>query len=241
MAAFKTLLKIFESWKKLKKKTKKDDNNIERNNRKRFCESSKTLCDLAAKNAEQISGDRLGTENAKKEDVAILHDQRNARKMQMSTLDYVSREKWHKKRQRAETKNLKIPQALYSKTETPTANPIYLQDSSHSESDTSGREFSPCSSKRIQASNQTVSVQLPTKMLHSKTLTQVADNKKSLITNHYFSAVASMINVGSINNGFFSRFKNFQKLFQMQLDLGLPINQVSVACLVVVISIYSIQ
>ena len=44
-----------------------------------------TLFDLAAKNAErQISGDRLRTEKAKKEDVAFLHSQRNASKLQMS-------------------------------------------------------------------------------------------------------------------------------------------------------------
>jgi len=162
----KQLLKIFESWK--------------------FCESLETLFDLAAENAEQqISGDRLRTEKARKEDVAFLHDQRNARKMQMSTLDHESRAKWQRKRQRVETENLKITQALSSKTGKPTANPISLQDSSsHSESETSGEEFSPCSSKRIHASNQTVSVQLPRKILQSKTLTQVADREclsKSLL------------------------------------------------------------
>ena len=45
----KQLLKIFESWENIKK-SKKRDNNIERNNRKRFCESLETLFDLAAEN-----------------------------------------------------------------------------------------------------------------------------------------------------------------------------------------------
>ena len=95
--------------------SKKRDNNIETNNRKRFCESLKTLCDRAAKNAEQqISGDCLRTEKAKKEDVGFLLDQRNARQMQMAILDHQSREKCRRKRQRVETKNLKILQALSS-------------------------------------------------------------------------------------------------------------------------------
>ena len=50
---------------------------------------------LKSKNAEQqISGDRLQTAKAKKEDVAFLHDRRNARKIQMPTLDHESREKY---------------------------------------------------------------------------------------------------------------------------------------------------
>ena len=54
-----------------------------------------TLFDLVAKNAEQqISGDRLRIEKAKKEDVTFLNDQRNGHKMQMSTLDHESRENW---------------------------------------------------------------------------------------------------------------------------------------------------
>ena len=73
----------------------KRDNNTERSNRKRFCESLKTLIDIAAKNVEQqISGDRQRIEKAKKEDVAFLHDPRNASKMQISILDHESREKW---------------------------------------------------------------------------------------------------------------------------------------------------
>ena len=81
------------------------------------------LFDLAAKNVEQqIFVDRLRTENAKKKDVAFLHDQRNAPKMPMFTLDHESREKW----QRFETENLKITQTLFSKTDKPTANPAYL-------------------------------------------------------------------------------------------------------------------
>ena len=147
---------MFESWKKFLK-SKKRDNNAKRNNKKRFCETFQTLFDLPAKNAEQkIFGDRPETEKAKKENVAFLHEQRNARKMQMSTLDYESREKWQRKHQRVETENLKIPQALSSKTD----KPVYLQHFSPSESETSGEEFSPCSSKRIYASNsnQTVSV-----------------------------------------------------------------------------------
>ena len=89
--------------------------------------------------------------------------------MQMFTLDRESRKKCQRKRQRVETEHLKITQALSSKTNKPTANPIYLQDSSsHSESETSGEEFSPCSNKRVDASNQTVSVQLPGKILQSQ-------------------------------------------------------------------------
>ena len=77
----KQLLKNFESWKKYKK-SKKRDNKTESNYKKRFYKSLETLFDLAAKNAEkQIVGDRLRTEKAKKEDVAFLHDQGNARKM----------------------------------------------------------------------------------------------------------------------------------------------------------------
>ena len=60
------LLKIFESWKTFKKSDKRN-NNTERNDRKRFCESLETLFDLAAKNAEQQTyGDRLRTENLKR-------------------------------------------------------------------------------------------------------------------------------------------------------------------------------
>ena len=89
-----------------------------------------------------------------------------------------------RKRVRAETENLKITQALSSKTDKPTTNPIYLQDSS-SHSETSGDEFSPCSCKHIYASNQTVSVRLPRKLLRSKTLlTQVGD-REGLSTSHY--------------------------------------------------------
>ena len=48
-----------------------------------------TLVDFTAKIAEQqISGDRLKTEKAKKGDVAFLRDQANPYKMQMSTLDH---------------------------------------------------------------------------------------------------------------------------------------------------------
>ena len=73
--------------------SKKRDNNTERSNGKTFCESLDTIFDLAAKNAEQqISGDRIRTEKAKKEEVSFLHDQRNAHKTQMSILD-IDREK----------------------------------------------------------------------------------------------------------------------------------------------------
>ena len=167
---------------------KKRDNNTERNNRKRLCESLELLFDLVAKNAQQqISGDHLRTEK----DVTFLHDYRNARKMQMSTLDHASREKWQRKRQRVETENFKITQALSIKTDKPNANPIFLQDSSHSE--TSGEELNQCSSKRIHAFNQTASVHLPRKILQSKTLTQVAD-REGLTTNHYSSVVAFIRN-----------------------------------------------
>ena len=120
-----------------------------------------TLVDFTTKIAEQQkSGDRLKTEKAKKGDVAFLHDQTNAYKMQMSTLDHKWKEKWQKKSQIVESENLKITQALSRQTDTPTANPIYLQDiSSHTKSETSGEEFSSCSSKRIHASNQTVGYQ----------------------------------------------------------------------------------
>ena len=56
--------------------------------------------------------------------------------------------------------------------------------SSHSESETSGEEFSLCSRKRIHASNQTVSLQLSRKILQSKTLTQVA-KACPVSTNHH--------------------------------------------------------
>ena len=53
--------------------SKKHDNNTERNNWKRFCESLETLFDLASKNAEQlISGDRPRTEKTKQEDVGFF-------------------------------------------------------------------------------------------------------------------------------------------------------------------------
>ena len=74
--------------------SKKRNNNTEINNRKRFCKSLETLFDRAAKNAERhIPGDHLRTENAEKEDVFFLRNQRNARKMQMPILDHKSREK----------------------------------------------------------------------------------------------------------------------------------------------------
>ena len=93
-APFKT--KIFELWKKFKTKR---ETNTEKNNRKRFKESLETLfIILLLKKAEQlICGDRLRIEKAEKENVAFLHDQRNARKMKMSTLDHVLREKLQKK------------------------------------------------------------------------------------------------------------------------------------------------
>ena len=90
----KQLQQVFGWWKKFKNVASTLHNNsTERNNRKQFCKSLKTIFDLAAKNAEQqISGDRPTTEKSKNESVAFLHDQRNARKIQMSTLDYESRE-----------------------------------------------------------------------------------------------------------------------------------------------------
>ena len=41
------------------------------------------------------------------EDVAFLHDQRNAHKMQMSTLDHELREKWLKNVKESKLKNSK--------------------------------------------------------------------------------------------------------------------------------------
>ena len=79
--------------------------------------------------------------------------------MQMSTLDHESREKRQRERQRVPTENFKITQALSSKTDSPTANPIYMEDSSsHFEFETLGKEFNPCSTKHIHAFNQTISV-----------------------------------------------------------------------------------
>ena len=90
----------------------------------------------------------------------------------------------------------------------PTTNVIYLQDSSsHSESETSGKEFSPCSSKRIYASNQTVFVQFSRKIFQSKNLTQVAD-REGLSTNRYFSVVASMIDASAGNRDDFVPLPN---------------------------------
>ena len=120
-----------------------------------------------------------------------------------------------KKRQRVETENITITQPLFSKTDSPTANPIYLQDSfSHSESENSGEEFSQCSSKRIHASNQTVSVQFPRKS-KSKTLTQVAD-REGFSINHHFFVVASVIDAssGSINHGFFRDSRTVKSCFE---------------------------
>ena len=52
---------------------KKRNNNTERNNKKRFCESLETLLDLAAKSAEEkISGDRLRIEKAEKMSVFCM-------------------------------------------------------------------------------------------------------------------------------------------------------------------------
>ena len=77
-----------------------------------------------------------------------------------------NQEKNGKKRLRVETENLKIAQALSSNTNKPAANSIYSRDfSSHSESEFSGKKFRPCSNKRIHASNQIVSAQLPRKIL----------------------------------------------------------------------------
>ena len=84
---------------------------------KSFVKVWKHIFDLAAKNAEQqLSGGRVRTKKAEKEYVAFLHDHRNARKMQMSTLDHDSRQKWQRKRQRVETEDLKVTQAISSKT-----------------------------------------------------------------------------------------------------------------------------
>ena len=95
-----------------------------------------TLFDLAAENVEQqISSDCLRSKKARKEDVDFLHDQKNARKTQMSTLDHKSRAKWQRKRQREEIEN-RIKQASTNKKDD-------LQSSSHSEveSETSGEEL----------------------------------------------------------------------------------------------------
>ena len=60
--------------------------------------------------------------------------------MQMSTLNYESREKWQRKRLKIETENLNTTKPLSTKTDNPTASPIYLQDSSsHSETGTSDK------------------------------------------------------------------------------------------------------
>ena len=44
----------------------------------------------------------------------------------MPTLDHKSREKWQRKCQRVETENIKITQALCSKTDNPSGSPIYI-------------------------------------------------------------------------------------------------------------------
>ena len=106
--AFKTTSENFWIMEKLMKSKKRDNNSEKKNNGNRFHESWETLFNLDAKNAEQqLSGDRLSTEKARKEDVAFSLDLRNARKMQMSTLDNESRKKGHRKRQRVQTENLK--------------------------------------------------------------------------------------------------------------------------------------
>ena len=71
-----------------------------------------------------------------------------------------------KKCYRVENENLKITQALSSKTDSHTANSIFLKDSSHFESETSGEKFSPCLSNAF--------MQLLRKILQSQTLTQIA-------------------------------------------------------------------
>ena len=157
-----------------------------------------TLFDLAAENAEkQISSDRLRPKKARKEDVDFLHDQKKARKMQMSALDYESRAKWQRKRQREEIEN-RIKQASTNKKDA--ENAIDLQSSSHSEveSETSGKECSPCTSKRRHTCSETISVQLPKKILRSEKFSQVAD-REGLSSNHYFAVVASMIDASSGN------------------------------------------
>ena len=87
--------------------------------------------------------------------------------MQMSTLDHESKEKRQRERQRVPTKNFNLTQALSSKTDNPTTNPIYLKDSSsHFEFETLGKEINPCSTKHIHAFNQTIFVELPRKYKH---------------------------------------------------------------------------
>ena len=150
------------------------------------------MFDLAAENSEQqTSSDRLRTKKARKEDLDFLHDQKNALKMQMSTLDHESRAKWQRKRLREEIE-IEIKQASTNKKDA--ENAIDLQSSSHSEvkSETSGKECSPRTSKRRHTCSETISVQLPRKILRSEKLTQVAD-REELSTNHYFAVVASMI------------------------------------------------
>ena len=116
-----------------------------------------------------------------------------------------------KKSQRVKTENLKIKPALSRETDTLNANPIYMQDtSSHSESETSGEEFSSCSSKRIHASNQTLRVHFSRKIMLSKIPTQVTD-REALSTNHYFAVVAST--KASIMD-FFHDFKIFRSCFK---------------------------
>ena len=89
-------------------KCRKRNDNIERNNKKQFCENLETLFDLAAKKAEpHISGNRLRIEKAKKEDLAFLRDQRNARKKQIFTLNHKSKEKWQRKHQKVEAETSK--------------------------------------------------------------------------------------------------------------------------------------
>ena len=47
--------------------------------------------------------------------------------MEMSAFDYESRENCQRKRQKVETENRKLTQALSSKTDKPTANPIFCK------------------------------------------------------------------------------------------------------------------
>ena len=119
----------------------------------------------------------------------------------MSTLDHESRAKWQRKRLGEEIEN-RIKQASTNEKDAESA--IDLQSSSHSEvkSETSGKECSSRTSKRRHTCSETISEQLPRKILRSEKLTQVAD-REGLSTNHYFAVVASMIDASSGNLGDF--------------------------------------
>ena len=178
------------------KKNKNRESNTERSKRKKFCKGLQKLFDVAAENAEElIYADHLRTKAAKEKDVAFLRDQKSARKMQISSMDFKTKSSYERKRQRAKFA-LEYEQQQSTSTAVDLPGPSNQSDSnSRSESASYGEEYTTTasSSKRnVKNNDELITLQFLRKILRSEKISQMAD-RTSLSSNAYFSVVASVI------------------------------------------------